>query len=49
MRSRLSAEGRAYAVEWSDEVLAVRMADLYRSIVSGYSGENAADFNLSRL
>ena len=49
MRSRLSAEGRAYAAEWSDEVLAVRMVELYRKIVSSHVGQSAKDFNLSLL
>lgn len=49
MRSRLSAEGRAYAEEWSDHVLAGQMAGLYQRIVAGYIRKNAADFNLSPL
>jgi glycosyltransferase involved in cell wall biosynthesis len=32
LRACLAREGRAYANEWSDQTLAGRMADLYRSI-----------------
>ena len=49
MRSRLSAEGRAYAEDWSDHALAGQMAVLYQRIVAGYIRKNAADFNLSPL
>ncbi len=49
LRNRLAAEGRAYAAEWSDDVLAGRMADLYRQIVSRHVGESSKDFNLSPL
>ena len=42
LRRRLSADGRAYAAEWSDESLAGEMAQLYRRIVSGYTSQQAA-------
>ena len=42
LRRRLSADGRAYAAEWSDEALAGEMAQLYRRIVSGYTSQQAA-------
>ena len=32
LRSRLASEGRRYAAEWSDDTLAGRMAELYRTI-----------------
>jgi len=47
--SRLSVEGRAYASEWSDEALAVRMAGLYRAIAAGRVKSRTADFGLSAL
>ena len=42
LRRHLSEEGRAYAVEWSDETLAGRMASLYWQIVSSYGQLRAA-------
>lgn len=49
LRMQLAEEGRAYAAEWSDEVLAGRMADLYRQIVSRRIRQSVPDFNLSPL
>ena len=49
MSSRISAEGRAYAGEWSDDALAARMADLYRSTVAGYARAKLVGFGLSPL
>ena len=42
LRRRLSADGRAYAAEWSDEALAGEMAQLYRRIVSSHTSQQAA-------
>ena len=42
LRRRLSADGRAYAAEWSDEALAGEMAQLYRQIISSYTTRQAA-------
>ena len=42
LRRRLSADGRAYAAEWSDEALAGEMAQLYRQIISSYNAQQAA-------
>ncbi len=42
LRRRLSADGRAYAAEWSDEALAGEMAQLYRRIISSYTSQQAA-------
>ena len=42
LRHRLSADGRAYAAEWSDETLAGEMAQLYRRIISSYTSRQAA-------
>ena len=47
LRQRLAQEGRDYAAEWSDERLAVRMADLYRHVVAKHS--QADDFNFGLL
>ena len=43
-RHALSADGRAYASEWSDTALAGRMAELYRDIIRAHGGmsESAA-------
>lgn len=41
LREELSVAGRAYAAEWSDDVLAGRMADLYRKIISGHLRQSA--------
>lgn len=49
LRERLSAEGRAYAAEWSDEVLAARMAELYRQIVFNHTQRQSLDFNFLPL
>jgi glycosyltransferase involved in cell wall biosynthesis len=35
LRRRLAAEARDYAMEWADERMAGRLADLYRSLVRG--------------
>lgn len=48
-RRRLSGEGRAYAAEWSDERLAVRMAALYRRIVATHSRGGEFGFGLSPM
>ena len=48
-RQCLAEEGRAYAAEWSDDLLAGRMADLYRQIVARYIRQNVPDFTLSPL
>jgi glycosyltransferase involved in cell wall biosynthesis len=46
LRETLSGEARTYAAEWSEDVLAARMAELYRQIVAGYSLKRAGDFRL---
>jgi 1,2-diacylglycerol 3-alpha-glucosyltransferase len=48
-RELLAIEGRAYAAEWSDEVLAGRLADLYRQIVATHIRQNVPNFTLSPL
>ena len=45
LRAQLSAEGREYAGEWSDDRLAGKMADLYRQMVSGRGRESANELN----
>jgi glycosyltransferase involved in cell wall biosynthesis len=49
LRRHLSEEGHAYAVEWSEDTLAERMADLYRQIVSKHARQQLPEFNLSPL
>jgi glycosyltransferase involved in cell wall biosynthesis len=49
LRSRLAADGRLYASEWSDDLLAGRMAELYRQIVGKHTSQCMADFNLLPL
>jgi glycosyltransferase involved in cell wall biosynthesis len=49
LRIRLAEEARAYAVEWSDDTLAGRMAELYRQIVAKHMEQDVHDFNLSTL
>ena len=39
LRRRLAAEARDYAMEWADERMAGRLADLYRSLVRGAAGQ----------
>ncbi len=46
LRQRLSEEGRAYAAEWSDERLAVRMATFYRRVVATHARGGAFGFSL---
>ncbi|WP_263770586.1 glycosyltransferase [Propionivibrio soli] len=46
LKSRLAAEARAYAAQWSDAALAGRMATLYRQIVAEHARNNAHDFHL---
>lgn len=41
LRAGLAREGRAYVLEWSDEMLAGRMAELYRSIVAQRQARSA--------
>ena len=45
--AQLSAEGRDYASEWSDDKLAGRMAELYRQIVASHCRALAHDLNLN--
>lgn len=45
LRAQLSAEGREYAGEWSDDRLAGKMADLYRQMVGGHGRESANELN----
>ena len=45
-RGQLSAEGQAYAAEWSDRALAGKLAELYRTVIAGKRGANALEFNL---
>ena len=45
--AQLSAEGRDYAGEWSDDKLAGRMAELYRQIVASHCRALAHDLNLN--
>jgi 1,2-diacylglycerol 3-alpha-glucosyltransferase len=47
LRARLSAEGRAYASEWSDTTLAGRMAALYRQIVAEHDPALTQDLRLN--
>ena len=47
LRKRLAEEGRAYAVEWSDETLSGKMAELYRRIVAGQAEQPVSDFSPS--
>lgn len=47
--NRLAEEGRTYAADWSDDLLAGRMADLYRQIIGKHIRQNVPDFNLSPL
>ena len=47
LRQRLSQDGQEYAADWSDERLAVRMADLYRHVVAKHS--QADDFSFGLL
>ena len=49
LRRHLADEGRAYAVDWSEDTLAGRMADLYRTIVAKHIRQRVPDFNLSPL
>ncbi|MFZ4538992.1 glycosyltransferase [Propionivibrio sp.] len=49
LRNRLSAEGREYAAEWSDDKLAGRMAELYRQIVSRHIKQSEHDLTFSTL
>ena len=49
LRRHLGEEGRAYAVEWSDEALAGRMAELYRQLVANHPRQGIAGFSLSPL
>ena len=49
LRQRLSREGRAYAAEWSDERLAVRMAELYRHVIATHSQADDFSFDLLPL
>ena len=49
LRNRLAADGRLYASEWSDDLLAGRMAELYRQIVGKHISQCMADFNLLPL
>ncbi len=49
LRSRLAADGRLYASEWSDDRLAGKMAELYRQIVGKHFSRSEADFNLLPL
>ena len=48
-RQFLAVEGRAYAAEWSDELLAGRLADLYRQIVARRIRRHVPDFTFSSL
>ena len=49
LRQSLSAEGRGYAVEWSDAALAGRMAELYRDILVLHARRQVRDFSFSPL
>ncbi len=49
LRNRLAVDGRLYASEWSDDLLAGRMAELYRQIVGKHFSQSVADFNLLPL
>ena len=49
LRLHLGEEARAYAMEWSDETLAGRMADLYRQIAAGHPRGEVAGFSFSPL
>ena len=49
LRERLSEAGRAYALEWSDDTLAGRMADLYQLIIGKHVRQDFPDFKLSPL
>ena len=49
LRQQLSLEGRNYAAEWSDETLAVRMAELYRHVAVVHAREEAFGFSLMPL
>jgi len=46
LREQLSAEGRDYAGEWSDDKLAGRLADLYRQIVASHDRLLTQDLKL---
>jgi len=43
LRKALAVEGRAYAAEWSDELLAGRMAELYRQIVARHQRQDVPE------
>ena len=45
LRAQLSADGRDYAGEWSDDRLAGKMADLYRQMVTGHGRTLANELN----
>ena len=49
LHGRLSAEGRRYAEEWSEERLAIRMAELYRHVVAQNTHADAFKFSLLPL
>lgn len=49
LRLHLSAEAREYAMEWSDDALAGRMAELYYRIVHDHAREEVPDFSFSPL
>jgi glycosyltransferase involved in cell wall biosynthesis len=49
LQRRLSCAGREYALEWSDQALAGRMAELYRQIISRHIRQRVSGFNLSPL
>lgn len=49
LHNRLAVDGRLYASEWSDDLLAGKMAGLYRQIVGQYLSQNVADLNLLPL
>ena len=41
LRAQLAEEARRYALEWSDQTMAMRLRDLYRSMVDGRSQAKA--------
>jgi 1,2-diacylglycerol 3-alpha-glucosyltransferase len=49
LRICLAEEARTYAVEWSEDTLAGRMAELYRQIVDKHIEQDVHEFNLSTL